>query len=141
MSLHYVLLFSYDEFDFHWELIVNAISRIHVRTRLCQRTFYKYWLHVRNDVFFVLHRDDRLFQQYVVNAWVSCNVNKLNWLRNNQNNICANVYNEFTNNLRRDNVNATILNQRFIFSFNYTSDARFMQKLFQNSMIIIKHFE
>jgi hypothetical protein len=32
---NYVLLFSYDEFDFHWELIVNAISRIHVRTRLC----------------------------------------------------------------------------------------------------------
>jgi hypothetical protein len=81
--LHYVLLFSYDELDFHWELIVNAISRVRVRTRLCQRTFYKYRLHVRNDVFFVLHHDDRLFQQYVVDAWVNCDVNKLNWLRNN----------------------------------------------------------
>ncbi len=141
MSLHYVLFFSYDELDFHWELIVNVISRVHVRTRFCQRAFYKYRLHVRNDVFFVLHRDDRLFQQYVVDAWVSCDVNKLNWLRNNQSNIRTNVYNELANNLRRDNVDATTLNRRFILSFSYTSDARFMQKLFQDNMIIVKHFE
>jgi hypothetical protein len=35
MSFHYVLLFLYDELDFHWKLIVNAISRIRVWTRLC----------------------------------------------------------------------------------------------------------
>ncbi len=81
--LRYVLLFSYDELDFHWKLIINAISRIRVQTQLCQRAFYKYRLHVYNDVFFVLHRDDRLFQQYVVDAWINCDVNKLNWLRNN----------------------------------------------------------
>jgi hypothetical protein len=103
--------------------------------------FYKYRLHVHNDVFFVLHRDDRLFQQYVVDAWVNCDINKLNWLRNNQNNICANVYNELANNLRRNNVDATTLNRRFILSFNYTNDAWFMQKLFQDNMIIIKYFE
>jgi hypothetical protein len=141
MFLQYVFLFSYDEFDFHWKLIVNAISRIRVRTRLCQRAFYKYRLHIRNDVFFVLHRDDWLFQQYIVDAWINCDVNKLNWLRNNQNNIRANVYNELTNNLQRDNVDTMILSRRFILSSNYTNDARFMQKLFQNNMIIIKHFK
>jgi hypothetical protein len=141
MSLNYVLLFSYDKLNFHEKLIVNVNSRARVRTRFCQRAFYKYRLHVCNNVFFVSHRDDWLFQQYVVDVWINCDVNKLNWLRNNQNNIRANVYNELANNLRRDNVDATILNRRFILSFNYTNDAWFMQKLFQDSIIIIKHFE
>jgi hypothetical protein len=35
MFLHYLFLFSYDELEFHWKLIVNTISRIRVQTRLC----------------------------------------------------------------------------------------------------------
>jgi hypothetical protein len=108
---------------------------------LCQRAFYRYRLHVRNDVFSVLHRGGRLFQQYVVDAWVSCDANKLDWLRNNQNNIRADVYNELADNLRRDNVDAATLDRRFILPSSYTNGARFMQKLFQDSMTIVRHFE
>jgi hypothetical protein len=140
MPLHYVLLFPYGELGFHWGLTVNAISRARVRTRLCQRAFYRYRLHVRNDVFFVLHRGGRLFQQYVVDAWASCDANKLDWLRNNQNNIRADVYNGLADNLRRDNVDAATLGRRFILPSSYTGGARFMQKLFQDSMTIVRHF-
>ena len=79
MSLHYVLLFVHDELNFYWELILRAMSRIRENLRLSQRIFYQYRLHTRVDVFFILHRVAQLWQQYLIDAYVNCDLNKQIW--------------------------------------------------------------
>ena len=70
MPLHYTLLFPYSDPGWHWAMqltLANDSSRI--RTRLEQRMYYRYHLHTRNEQSVVLHHAERLFQQFLVDAF------------------------------------------------------------------------
>ncbi|EFA12009.1 hypothetical protein TcasGA2_TC016134 [Tribolium castaneum] len=47
------------------------------------REFYRYRLQIRNP-FSILHHSGKLFQQYIVDAWVKCEANNLWWIKQNQ---------------------------------------------------------
>lgn len=140
MPLHYVLLFPRGDLGFHWDLKLNAVSRERERLRMSQRAFYRRRLHVRPNRFSVLHSGGRLLQQYCVDAWASCGLKKLDWLERNQSKIRADVYNGLANAMLRDSVNAADFGKRFILPSSYSGGARNMQRLFQDSMTIVRFF-
>ena len=141
MPLHYVLLFPHGDRRWHWGLRINSNSRQRIKNRLCQRAFYRYRLHMRHDEFSVLHHSRRLFQQYVVDSWASCDLNKLDWLRTNQTTIRADLYNGLADSLQRDeNADTATLGKRFILPSSYTGGDRYMQQLYQDSMALVRHF-
>jgi hypothetical protein len=80
MPLHYVLLFPHGDPGWHYGLQLRNSEGTRQRTRLEQRAFYRYYLHVRES-FSPLFYAGRLLQQYIVDAYVACETTALDWLR------------------------------------------------------------
>ena len=140
MPLHYVLLFPHGDYGWHYELQLRNGQQERIRTRLGQRTFYRFRLHTRQHEFSTLFYAGRLFQQYIVDAYVACEFTALDWLRHNQDNIRADVYNGLADSLLRQDIDAGELGRRVILPASFTGGDRYMQKLFQDSMAIVRFF-
>lgn len=91
MNLHYVLLFPCGSVGFHWGLRLQNLDQSRKRDRMGQRQFYRYRLHLRPTEFSVLFRAARLFQQYVVDAYGACDCNQMDWIRDHQKTIRADL--------------------------------------------------
>ena len=88
MPLHYILLFPHGEHGWHWGYWLNITRQDRQQDWVCQRAYYRYCFHTQKDENFpILHHSRRFFQQYIVDAWASCNLNTLTWLQHNQNQI------------------------------------------------------
>jgi len=72
LPLHYVLLFPYGEPGWHWARTLVNEDGNHQNLRMSQRTFFRFRLHTRTDEPATLMRSQRLFQQFVVDAWAAC---------------------------------------------------------------------
>ena len=83
LPLHYVLFFPYGEPGWHWGMRLQGPAD----KELKQHTYFRFRLHTRRDEPTTLFRAQRLFQQFVVDAWAICDQNKLNWIRSHQANI------------------------------------------------------
>lgn len=140
MPLHYVLLFPYGDYGWHYDLHLRERRGARSRTRLEQRTFYRYRLHTRNGQWSPFFYAGRLFQQYIVDAFVACETTALTWLRTHQSNIRADVYNGLADTLIQQDVRVSDVGRRFILPASYTGSDRFMQQLFQDSMAIVRFF-
>jgi len=140
MPLYYVQLFPGGQLGWHWALeLLNPDGHCQV-THLPQREFYRYRLHPRMHETPILFLCQRLFQQYVVDAWACCDQNKLSWLTTHQKNLCADVYNGLIDVLHGQNLNSEALGRSVILPSSYTGGDRFMQQLFQDSMAIVRYF-
>ena len=140
MPLHYVLLFPAGDLGWHWALQLGDPHGIRKRTRMSQRAYYRYRLHTRSGQFSTLFYGERLFQQYVVDAWAACDQNKLDWIRSNQNHLRADVYNGLTDVILQQDGDMSATGRRVILPSSYTGGDRFMTQLFQDSMAIVRHF-
>ena len=140
MPLHYVLLFPYGEYGWHYELYLRNTRRTRQRTRFEQRPFYRFRLHTRDREYSTLFWAGRLFQQYVIDAFVACETTALDWLRGHQNKIRADIYNGLTDTLIREDVSPANLGRRYVLPSSFTGGDRFMQQLFQDSMAIVRYF-
>ena len=134
MPSHYTLLFPYGEMSWSWSLrLRNGVDRLE------QRAYYRFRLHPRENEYPIIFYARRLFQQYLVDIWAICDQNKLDWFRRNQNNIRADLYNGLQDALISGDNDARSLG-RMILPSSYTGGPRFMAKLYQNSMAIVRHF-
>ena len=88
----------------------------------------------------ILFCGQRLWQQYLVDAWAVCDQNKLLWLSHHQANIRSDLYNGLVDAMVRDEIDASAIGKRTILPSSYTAGDRFMQQLFQDSMAIVRHF-
>ena len=107
---------------------------------LKQRMYYRYRLHTRAEEPATLVRAQRLFQQFVVDTWAICDQNKLGWIHSHQANIRAELYNGLADLLEAGDVNFAHVGKRVILLSSYVGGDRFMQKLYQDSIAIVRHF-
>lgn len=64
------------------------------RDRLSQRVYYRFRLHLRGEHEFpTIFYAEKLFQQYLVDAWTIYYQNKLDWIHHNQDRLRADVCN------------------------------------------------
>ncbi|XP_071708941.1 uncharacterized protein [Rutidosis leptorrhynchoides] len=89
MSLQFLLLFVYGQSGYHPELRMRNMRGGGGRRKdkMTMNMFYTYQLHDRYNMFGLLSKCGRLFQQYVVTAYCSIELNRLDYVRNNQQNI------------------------------------------------------
>jgi hypothetical protein len=127
MPLHYVLLFPRGELGWHWSLELEDSDGARQKTRMPQRAFYRYRLHVRANETTLLFQCQRLFQQYLVDAWASCDQNKLDWLRSHQSNIRADVYNGLVDIVRGQDLDPDLVGRSVVLPSSYTGGDWFMQ--------------
>ncbi len=74
-----------------FELNTRHVRDVTVPRNMTHREFYAYRLAVldRNDGFSLLHSGCKLFLQYILDAYVTVEGNRLNYLRENQRNLRA----------------------------------------------------
>ena len=82
----------------------------------------------------------RLFPQFVVDAWAICDQNKLGWISSHQANIRAELYNGLADLLNAGDVNFAQVGKRVVLQSSYVGGDRFMQKLYQDSIAIVRRF-
>ena len=133
-SLYYVLFFSHENFDWTWFLRFRSNDHARIQTRYSQRVWLRYYLFKRFDQYSIVLRDARLFQQYIVDCYTVIDQSILDFHRNNQNIIRADLYNDVQDALTFDNIDREIINR-------FSDNDRHIQQLYQNSIIIARHFD
>jgi hypothetical protein len=81
-----------------------------------------------------------LFQQYIVDAWASCEQRKMNFIRDNQKKLRAEVYQGLQDITPGDPQNAAAYGQRKVLPSSVVGSPCFMNQLFQDSMAIVCKF-
>ena len=140
LPLHYVLLFPYGEPGWHWGRTLDNGDGGPQTTKLSQRTFYRFRLHIRPNEPSTIFWAQRLFQQFVVDAWAVCDQNKLNWIRTHQANIRADLYNGLSDALEAGDIDLGRIGKKVVLPSSYVGGDRFMQQLYQDSIAIVRHF-
>ena len=107
---------------------------------LKQRSYFRFRLHTRPNQPTTLFPAQRLFQQFVVDAWGICDQNKLGWIRSHQANIRAELYNGLADLLDAGDVNFAQVGKRVVLPSSYVGGDRFMQKLYQESIAMVRRF-
>lgn len=62
------------------------------------------------------------------------------WLHTNQSRLRSDLYNGLADTLVQSNVNTDAIGRRIILPSSFTGGDRYMQRLFQDSMAIVRHF-
>ena len=80
-------------------------------------------------------------QHFVVDAFVCCELNNLNWICQNQQRLRVDCYKNFMNRINEGVELIDIDIKTSIFFFNFTSGFRYMKIKKQNVLILIRRFE
>lgn len=98
--------------------------------------FYRWHLFPRQNSFNILHRGGRLFQQFVVDLCVSCEMQRLQYIDNNQDTIRADLY-ETTREAIRSGAAPDGVGRR-ILPPTFPGSVRNVRNHFQDSMAIAR---
>ncbi|GBN32331.1 hypothetical protein AVEN_206086-1 [Araneus ventricosus] len=110
------------------------------RTRVTQLQYYAYKLSQRNG-FSILHSSGKLFQQYIVDAYVKTEGSRLHFLRQNQNDLRIELYRGLLDALERRAHNENIRTGKFIIlSSSFQGSPRHMQQNYQDAMAMVRKF-
>ena len=134
--MSYPLLFPRGRPGWNIELTKNPSAR--TRTRISQQEFYSYLLSVR-DSFNALHHAGKLLQQFIVDAYVKVEQNRLNYARTNQKKLRVDSYRGLMDHLSSDVVDGPP-GQRIILPSSYRGTPRAMYQSYQDAMAIVAKY-
>ena len=140
MPLHYVLFFPTGRPGWGYS-IEREDAELRIRKRVSQRAHARYLLYERRGIFNPILAGTRLGQQYVVDNWGSIDQHTLDFFRHNQTTLRKDLYKGVVDTLARDDdVEMKDVGEPFILPSSYYGGDRHMQKLYQNSMAIVRYF-
>ena len=145
--LHYVLLFPNGDHGWHRDLFHQPIPGSNPRQgwnlpRVIQTQYTAFHLHTRNNKYSSIHQGGRLFQQFIVDMWVSADQTRLSFLRFNQGCLRASLYSGLQDWLASDDVgSANDLGQRVVLPSSYIGGPRHQQQCYQDAITIARFFK
>ncbi|XP_071713076.1 uncharacterized protein [Rutidosis leptorrhynchoides] len=105
------------------------------------REYYCYMIQQRENEGTTLLRGGRLFQQYLVDAYTSVEEQRLKWLRNHQNELRLDLYNNVCDAVTRGDTKATSIEKRIILPSSHTGSPRYMVQNYQDAMALCREFD
>ena len=140
LPLHYVLFYPSGQPGWHWSLRMQNAEGNRQKIRISERAFHRYHLFPRTTQFNPVLHGDRLLQQYLVDAWAQIEQGQLDFLRYNQKTIRADLYQNLEDAVARNDFDGQERGRRIVLPSSFANGDRFMHKLYQNSMAIVRHF-
>ena len=135
--LMYVLIFPYG--DRGWEFgMYKSANRKNEQCSPMQ--YYKYRIMPQaGETFNVIHRMGRLFQQYIVDMYAKIELERLNYIRNHQTHLQAEVYQGLADAVQNSDsqVDGAHIGKKVILPSSFTGGARFQHQLYQDAMAIV----
>ncbi len=150
MALHYPLLFPYGEDGWHPNIPLNGVvayvdldeedaEESELQRKHCNVTmaeFYGYRLQHRDTDGIALLRGDRLRHQYIVDAYVAIEQNRLKYLRLNKKKLRVDLYQGLQDATAAGDNSVATIEQRIILPSSFTVGPRHMVQNYQDAMAI-----
>ncbi|XP_071694373.1 uncharacterized protein [Rutidosis leptorrhynchoides] len=140
MSLQFSLLFVYGQTGYHPGLKLRNIRGGGGRSKdkMTMNMFYTYQLHDRYNMFGLMSRSGRLFQQYVVTAYCTIELDRLDYVRNNQQNISNEFLSGLYDALSRGDYYGADVGSRTILPASYPGGPRYMYSHYLDALAICR---
>ncbi|GJY59114.1 ATP-dependent DNA helicase PIF1-like protein [Tanacetum coccineum] len=122
MALHYPLLSTYREDGFH-EKIPYHSNRGTRKIRcgyVSMKEYYAYVIQQRNGKGNTLLKGGCLYQQYLVDAYMAVEKQRLQWTRNNQGTLRVDLYHNLNDAFTRGDTNAKGLGKQIVLPKSFT---------------------
>ncbi|KAJ9559006.1 hypothetical protein OSB04_013620 [Centaurea solstitialis] len=137
MALQFPLLFVYGEHGWSPELkLVTHESR--GNNHLTMNMFYSFQLHDRFNLYALLPRGGRLFQQYLVNAYICIEQNRLDYIESIQNVLRSEYLQGVHDALLKGDSDGHDVGKRIILPSSFTGGPRYMYKHYQDALAICR---
>ncbi|XP_013614814.1 PREDICTED: uncharacterized protein LOC106321037 [Brassica oleracea var. oleracea] len=141
MSLQYPLLFPYGETGYHERLPYEGPEASTVRrTYMTMREFYAYQLQTRPSEGMTIIKGRRLLHQYIVDAYVAVETERLRFLSLNQKKLRADLYNNVCDAVETGDADATQVGKKIILPSSFTAGPRYMSEKYQDAMAICRWY-
>nr|XP_012567833.1 uncharacterized protein LOC105851468 [Cicer arietinum] len=103
------------------------------------RQYYSFRLQQRAGEAQTLLRSGRLFQQYMVDAYASIEEVRINWIRKNQKQLRAELYNGLRDAINQGDVMTNSVGRMTILPSSYTGGPRYRVQNYQDAMAICRY--
>jgi hypothetical protein len=137
MSLQYPLLFPPGQPGWSPDLKLRSGTSVENK-RLTMNMFYCYLIHDRANVYAVLLDGGRLFQQYLVDAYLCIEQNRLEYIRTNQNVFRTEVLSGVHDALSMGDTEGSSIGRRILLPSSFTGSPRYMYKHYQDALAICR---
>ncbi|XP_071699966.1 uncharacterized protein [Rutidosis leptorrhynchoides] len=140
ISLQFPLLFVYGQSGYHPDLKLRNVHGAGGRRKdkMTMNMFYTYQLHDRYNTFGLLSKCGRLFQQYVVTAYCSIEMDRLDYVRNHQQNIRNEYLTELYDAINRGDYFGSDVGSRTILPASFTGGPRYMYSHYLDALAICR---
>jgi len=143
--LHFTLLFPHGDYGYN-----QYLRHVDGRKRVSPREYYVYYLNVRSVSMDYIFRAGKLFQEYVIMAFIMMQSQRLNFQRQNQKALRADTYRnvrEMTEAMQRQELDGMYPDDhslprvgRKILSSSLGGSPRWLHKMFQNAMAVVREY-
>ncbi|GJS51633.1 DNA helicase [Tanacetum coccineum] len=139
MSLQFPLLFVYGQDGYSKNLkMVDPTHSSSDQKRLSMLAFYSYQLHDRANCYNYLSRTGRLFQQYVVTAFCAIEQNRIDYVREHQNDIRNEYLSGIYDAINRGDSDGSDCGLRLILPQSFTSGPHYMYSHYLDALVICR---
>ncbi|UYV68762.1 hypothetical protein LAZ67_6000728 [Cordylochernes scorpioides] len=136
----YPLLFPAGDPGWAIGILHEENMRTSTRNHVTMLQFYSYRLAIRPG-FSPIHYGRRLFQQYVVDAYVKTEGNRLNYIRQNQSLLRVELYQGLMDYIHeQEHSRGVRIGRIFILPSSFPGSSRAMQQNYQDAMAIVRKF-
>ncbi|GJU06645.1 DNA helicase [Tanacetum coccineum] len=139
MSLQFPLLFLYGEDGYQKEMkMVGSNGSSSQQKRLTMLAYYSYYLHDHANRYNYLSRTRRLFQQYVVTAFCVVEQNRIDFIREHQNDIRNEYLSGIYDAINRGDNDGSDCGSRLILPQSFTGGPRYMYSHYLDALAICR---
>ncbi|CAI9270649.1 unnamed protein product [Lactuca saligna] len=137
MPLQYPLLFIHGESGWSHKLRLTGDEQAKDK-KITMNMFYSYQLHDRLNLYTLILRGGRLFQQYIVDAYACIEQDRLNYFRYNKNALRNEFLQGIHDAVMRGDSKGKDIGKRIFFPSTFTGGPRYMYKHYQDALAICR---
>ncbi|GJZ46665.1 DNA helicase [Tanacetum coccineum] len=139
MSLQFPLLVPYGENGYSKDMkLAGGTGTSTSRKRLTMLAYYTYFIHDRLNSYNYLSRTGRLFQQYIVTAFCAIEQNRIDYIREHQNDIRNEYLSGIYDAINRGDNDGSDCGARLILPQSFTGGPRYMYSHYLDALAICR---
>ncbi|KAH1213764.1 hypothetical protein GmHk_14G041654 [Glycine max] len=141
LGLQYPLLFPYGEDGYRPDILplCTPSSRKRKRNHLMMREWFAYRLQFRSNEAQTLLHSRKLFQQFIVEAYMMVESERLSYIRNNKKKLRVDKYCSLQTSLDVGSSKSSSKGKRVILPSTFVGSPRYMDQLYFDGMAICSH--
>ncbi|KAL7598971.1 hypothetical protein Lser_V15G23940 [Lactuca serriola] len=137
MPFQYPLLFPFGEDGWSPRMRSRTNSECSDRN-ITVNMYYSYQLHARSNMFSLLLCGGRLFQQYIVDAYICVEQNRLDYVQNHQEQLRSEYVSGVYDALSRGDSEGRFIGRRIFLPASFVGGPRYMYKHYQDALAICR---